>query len=133
MSVDAATKELIERLRQERDDARRDAAFVREMMAAVEPATALPDPPAEECARCGTVGPVDVPCRGCPTKGLDRLQASYTMPTHLPSVAPPSRAMCCRRLGSVWCTRTDTHAERACRGPEERELPANLLDRGRAR
>jgi hypothetical protein len=122
MSLDAATKELIERLRRERDDARRDAAFVRGMMAAVEPAPALPDPPDEECARCGTVGPVDVPCRGCPA-----------MPTHLPSITPPPRAMCCRRIGSVWCTRTDVHEESACSGPEEREMAVNRLDRGRVR
>jgi hypothetical protein len=47
---------------------------------------------------------------------------------------PPARSRpCCRRLGSVWCTRTDAHEESGCRGPEERELPGNPLDRGRVR
>jgi hypothetical protein len=68
----------------------------------------LEGPPDEECARFGTVGPVDVPCRGCRVV----LQ---------PGDEPPPKP-CCRRLGSVWCTRTDEHEESACRGPEEREI-----------
>lgn len=70
-------------------------------------AASVPD---EECARCGTVGPVDVPCRGCRVAPR-------------PGDESPPRP-CCIRLGSVWCTEPDGHAGE-CKGPEERVLPHN--------
>jgi hypothetical protein len=120
VSRDAATKELIERLRQERDDARRDAAFVREQMAT------MPTRPASGAAVLATAHQHRV----IEPEELPGVLAAIDEARNGPGVAPRP---CCRRLGSVWCTRTDVHEESACRGPEERELPVNLLDRGRVR
>jgi hypothetical protein len=85
-----------------------------------------PEPAHEECARCGTVGPVDVPCAGCQPfprdpRGLADAGAAIRPPTP-----------CCRRIGASWCYLPDDgHPPAQCRAAPERELPASLLDRGR--
>jgi hypothetical protein len=124
----------------------------RHVAAAVEGLRGHFPPPAEECARCGTVGPVDVPCRGCetgcPGTGIcSRSKAAGVRCDRCPQrpapVHPRSPILdpgdesplkpCCRRIGSSWCVAPDKHEGDHVPGAPDRELPVNPFDRGRAR